>query len=74
MYLKVKSGIILSTNISISANDGAASEEVKAIDYLLTNKNICEIDDFEKVLGSVSVGTSAEVTGVATWLNQMFGK
>ena len=73
-YLKVKSGVIISSEISISTDQDVTHSEADILGKLIKDKTIQEIDDFETTLGQVSHRGSSEVTAVSRWLNTMLGK
>ncbi|KAI4178141.1 MAG: hypothetical protein L6R41_008526, partial [Letrouitia leprolyta] len=76
VYLKVKSGIIISSRISLSENATTASSEQTAFDAVLKDKKIMDIDNFWDVLGK-KVSTLEQEDGtrrVSAWLDLMLGK
>ena len=74
MYLKIRSGAIDSTAISISSDEDSANAEREKFDRVLKDKNIHDIDDFNNVLSQVEHGALMEVSSISKWLNTMFGK
>lgn len=74
MYLKIRSGAIDSTAISISSDDDSANAEREKFDRVLKGKNIHDIDGFNNVLSQVEHGALMEVSSISKWLNTMFGK
>ena len=74
VYLKAKSGTIISTRISISDDDDAAQAEANKFDKVLKDRNIHEIGDFKPILEEGNGGPSSEVSSIANWLNTMLGK
>lgn len=74
MYLKIRSGVVESSKISISSDEDSANTERKKFDHVLKDKNIHDIGDFNDVLNRVEHGVSTEVSSISRWLNIMFGK
>ena len=74
MYLKIKSGVIDSSRISVSSDEDSANAEIEMFNQVLKGKSIHDIDDFNDVLNRVELGASTEVSSVSRWLNTMFGK
>ena len=74
MYLKIRSGVIDSSRISISSDEDSANAEIELFDQVLKEKSIHDIDDFNDVLNRVELGASTEVSSVSRWLNTMLGK
>lgn len=74
VYLKIRSGVIDSTAISISSDEDSANAEREKFDRVLKDKNIHDIDDFNNVLSQVEHGALMEVSSISKWLNTMFGK
>ena len=74
MYLKVKSGIITSSKISVSSDEEAARVEAENFDQVLRDKSIQDITDFKDILETANHDGSAEVSSISRWLNTMFGK
>ena len=73
MVIKVKSGVISSSHISISPDSDTAEREAEAFDQILKDKDIHKIDDFRKILASVAPQSDTDSVGVGTWLNHVFG-
>lgn len=74
VYLKIRSGAIDSTAISISSDGDSANAEREKFDRVLKDKNIHDIDDFNNVLSQVEHDALMEVSSISKWLNTMFGK
>ncbi|KAF6231158.1 hypothetical protein HO173_010658 [Letharia columbiana] len=74
VYLKIRSGVVESSKISISSDEDSANTERKKFDHVLKDKNIHDIGDFNDVLNRVEHGVSTEVSSISRWLNIMFGK
>lgn len=74
MYLKIRSGVVESSKISISSDEDSANTERKKFDHVLKDKSIHDIDDFNDVLNRVEHGVLTEVSSISRWLNIMFGK
>lgn len=74
VYLKIRSGVIDSSRISISSDEDSANAEIEKFEQVLKDKSIHEIDDFNDVLNRVEHGASVEVSSISRWLNIMFGK
>lgn len=74
MYLKIRSGAIDSSRISISSDGDSANAEKEMFDQVLKAKNIHDIDDFNNVLSPVQHGATTEVSNISKWLNTMLGK
>lgn len=74
MYLKIRSGVIGSSRISVSSDEDSANAEIEMFDQVLKEKSIHDVDDFNDVLNRVELGVSTEVSSVSRWLNTMFGK
>ncbi|MCJ1308340.1 Biotin/lipoate A/B protein ligase [Agyrium rufum] len=72
--MTARSGVIQSSNISLSANEDAASQQALNIEGLLKDKKIHEIDDFVSYLSAARFFRDEEKTALGTWLNHMFGK
>lgn len=74
MYLKVRSGAITESKISMSCDETVAEQEATAIAEVLDN---CTVDetDFEDRLNSISIPSKqTEILEVARWLNRMLGR
>ncbi|KAL8711630.1 MAG: hypothetical protein Q9220_004040 [cf. Caloplaca sp. 1 TL-2023] len=77
IYMKAKSGKILSTQISISGHPEAASSEQAMFDNLLRDVKIMHVDSFWDLLRKAPLPTQqqrAELRAVSRWLNLMLGK
>lgn len=74
VYLKIRSGVIDSTRISISPDEDSANAEREKFDQVLKDKSIHEIDNFDHVLNRVEHDASKEVSSISRWLNTIFGK
>ena len=71
--MKVKSGVISSSRISISPHSHTAKKEAEAFDRILKDKDIHDVDDFRKILASVAPQSNVDFVGIGTWLNHVFG-
>lgn len=74
VYLKIRSGVIDCSRISISSDGESANAEIERFDQVLKGKSIHDIDDFNDVLNRVEHCASMEVSSISGWLNTMFGK
>lgn len=74
VYLKAKSGTIISTRISISDDEEIAQAEADKFDRVLKDRNIHDIADFRPILEEGNERPSPDVGSIATWLNTMLGK
>ena len=74
MYLKIRSGVIDSSRISISSDEESANAERERFDQVLKDKIVHDIDDFNDTLNQVEHSASTEVLSISRWLNTMFGK
>lgn len=74
VYLKVRSGVIHSSRVSISSEEHSANAEKRKFERVLKDKSLHDIDSFNDVLDQVEHGASMEVSSIASWLNTMFGK
>lgn len=75
VYLKVKSGVIISSKISLSEDATAASSEHAAFDQLLKDKKVIDIPSFWDVLGETSTSEQeGSIRRVSAWLDLMMGK
>lgn len=74
VYLKVRSGVIHSSRISISSDVDSANAESEKFEQVLKGKSIHDIDNFDDVLNGVAPSASVEVSSISRWLNAMFGK
>lgn len=74
MYLKIRSGVIQSSKISISSDEDSANAERETFDQALKGKSIHDIDNFNDVLNRVEHSASTELSSISRWLNTMFGK
>lgn len=74
MYLKIRSGVIDSSRLSVSSDEDSASAEREKFDQVLKDKSIHDIDNFADVLNQVEHGASKEVSSISRWLNTMLGK
>lgn len=74
VYLKIKSGVIDSSRVSISSDEESAKAERERFDRVLKDKSVYDIDDFNDMLNQVEHGASTEVSSVSRWINTMFGK
>ncbi|KAL8823494.1 MAG: hypothetical protein Q9170_008356 [Blastenia crenularia] len=75
IYLKIKSGIILSSNISISEDADAAASEIIAFDSALKDKKVADIDTFLTPLGKASLpNREGDTHRISAWLDLILGK
>ena len=74
VHLKIRSGAIHSSRISISSDEDSANAEIETFEQVLKDRSIHEIDCFNDVLNRVEHGASVEVSSISRWLNTMFGK
>ncbi|KAL9604930.1 MAG: hypothetical protein Q9219_000118 [cf. Caloplaca sp. 3 TL-2023] len=72
IYLKIKSGTIISSQISTSEDPGIVASERTAFDEILRDKQVQDLESFWDVLGKVSEEDA--VRRVAAWLDLMMGK
>lgn len=73
MFLRIRSGIITSSEVSFSANPAAAEEEASTFRKLLQDKKLDEVRTFADIFDVQSI--SATMTAaLAQWLNEVFGK
>ncbi len=68
VYLKVKSGLIISSTISLSSDSHIANKEIERFNLALKDRSIADI------LTEANAGPSIEIHGISRWLNEMFGK
>ena len=74
VYLRIRSGVIDSSRISISSDEDSANTEREKFDQVLKDKSIHNIDNFNDVLNQIEHGASTEVSSISRWLDTMFGK
>ena len=74
VYLKAKSGTIVSTRISRSDDDKAAQAEADRINRVLKDQNIHDIQDFRPILQISTEEPGNSFGRIAYWLNSMLGK
>lgn len=74
VYLKIRSGAIVFSKISISSDADSANAEIEMFEQVLKDKSIHDIDNFNNVLNRVEHDASVEVSSISRWLNTMFGK
>ncbi len=74
MYLKIRSGVIDSSRISLSSDEDSANAEKEKFDQVLKDKSIHDIENFNDVLNQVEQGAPTDVSSISRWLNIMFGK
>lgn len=74
VYLKVKSGVIISSEISVSSDRDTAKREAEKLDRVLNGKSIQDIDDFASIMGEANLDGSMNLFGISNWLNDVFGK
>ena len=74
MYIKVRSGVITSCKIFISAENETARIEEEAFHRKLVDKALQDIVDFKEVLKPPPASQICKETHVvAGWLNRIFG-
>lgn len=74
VYLKVRSGIITSSKISISSNQDVAQEEAERVGRILKDRNIQEIGSFRDFLNKAACQEKGGKTvAVSSWLDRIFG-
>ncbi|KAL8992566.1 MAG: hypothetical protein Q9188_007559, partial [Gyalolechia gomerana] len=72
VYLKIKSGVIISTKISLSEHAGDASSEQIAFNQVLKDKKVIDMDHFWDVLGTACApGREDGTRRVSAWLDLM---
>ena len=74
MYLRIRSGVIDYSRVSMSSNEDAANAERENFDQVLKGRPIHDIDDFNNMISLVEHGSSTSISGISKWLNIMFGK
>lgn len=76
VYLRIKSGTILSSKISTSDQPNTAASEELAFDAILKGRNVTEIESFWDILSqsSSSVSLGDDVRKISDWLDIMLGK
>ncbi|KAL6714835.1 hypothetical protein ACLMJK_007095 [Lecanora helva] len=74
VYLKVKSGQIVESNVSISPNQDDALDEARMFSDALKGKFIRDFVDFNQILNQADHDMQSEVYNISKWLNDMFGK
>ncbi|KAL8733319.1 MAG: hypothetical protein Q9166_002143 [cf. Caloplaca sp. 2 TL-2023] len=76
VYLKIKSGVIISSAISLSDSPEAMAAEQELFNSVLKGSRIIQIDSFRDFLqGRISLsGQKQDVCRVGTWLDVMLGK
>ena len=74
VYLKVRSGIITSSNISISSNQDVAQEEAERVGRFLNERKIQDIGSFKTFLNKAACEeTGGEIAAISSWLDSIFG-
>lgn len=75
MYLKVRSGVVTESNVSMSSDTDAAHVEVERLNKALMSQSIQDIKDYSLVL-TQQVGHVSKscIAGISPWLNAVFGK
>ncbi|KKZ64749.1 lipoate-protein ligase A [[Emmonsia] crescens] len=74
VFLRVKSGAIISSQISTSANTEQADTQSEKIHQLLANRKLHEISDWASVLdGSGAFDSQEEIRNVSNWLTSKLG-
>lgn len=75
MYLKIKSGVIISSKISTSKHVDIASSERVEFDSVLKEKRVMDIDTFRDLMEKASLpGLQDDARRVSGWLDLMLGK
>jgi len=74
VYLKIKSGHIISSTISLSSDSLIPKREIERFDSALKDRSIEDIRDIGDILSGANAGPSIEIHGISRWLNEMFGK
>lgn len=74
MYVKVRSGIITSSKISLSSNKEDALAEREKFDLVLKGQKVGEIRNFEQVLKVDYYEKASKIKAMLNWLDMMFGK
>ena len=74
MYLKVKSGVIISSEISVSSNQDTAKREAERLDHVLNGRSIQDVDDFAVIMDEANQDGSMNLSGISKWVNDIFGK
>ncbi|KAL8931355.1 MAG: hypothetical protein Q9211_007025 [Gyalolechia sp. 1 TL-2023] len=75
VYLKIKSGVIISSKISLSEHPDAASSEQTAFDHALKGNKVANIRTFWEIFGTVSTtGLEDDTRRISAWLDLMLGK
>lgn len=75
MYLKVRSGIVTESKVSIPSNRNTAGVESKIFDQVLKDRHIQDIKDFNISLGGeANNALSSDISSISRWLNAVFGK
>ncbi|MCJ1346317.1 Biotin/lipoate A/B protein ligase [Peltigera leucophlebia] len=73
VFLTVRSGKILQSNVSISSDPRDVAEAEK-FDSIIEGKMVHEIQSFENVLGpALCRDENSEFTALLSWLNRIFG-
>jgi len=74
-YLKVKSGAVLESRLSVSEDSEIASMEAEKVHCYLAGKPIYNIQDWKETLRrSDAFQNPDEASMLGSWLNDMFGK
>ncbi|MCJ1469062.1 Biotin/lipoate A/B protein ligase [Pseudocyphellaria aurata] len=74
VYLKVRSGIITSSRISISSTQSVALAEAERFGSIINERKILNIGNFERNLNEAGYHEKAEeVVAISSWLDRMFG-
>lgn len=74
MFLKIKSGRIISSSVALSSDDKLAEKEIKRFRRALEDRSIEDIRDFVDILSEADECPSVGLDGISRWLNDMFGK
>ncbi|MCJ1271009.1 Biotin/lipoate A/B protein ligase [Lobaria immixta] len=73
--LKVRSGMIASSKISISLNRGLAQAEAEKFGLVLKERSVQEIEMFGDVLKEANIRErGGEIAAISSWLDRIFGK
>ncbi|KAL8931519.1 MAG: hypothetical protein Q9216_007174, partial [Gyalolechia sp. 2 TL-2023] len=75
VYMKIKSGVIISSKISSSERTSDTFSEQTAFDHVLKDKKVTDIDRFWDVLQhACAPGREDDTRQISAWLDLMLGK
>ncbi|KAL8767040.1 MAG: hypothetical protein Q9209_006334 [Squamulea sp. 1 TL-2023] len=76
IHLRIKSGIIIANNITLSTDPNTAAAEQEQFSSVLNGSRIIKIDSFRELLGEKVYlpGQERDVRRVGAWLDMMLGK